>query len=135
MSISVDLSQIKAYSENLERIVASGKQKKLLSDCAKELAARLLAVVKPITPKDTGHLQNSWRCGTVERDGDVVKITVSNPVEYASYQEHGHRIMRNGKQIGIYEGKHFLDISVQEINEIAPEVLEDKIRAFLEGLA
>ena len=61
-------------------------------------------------------------------------ITVSNPVEYASYVEHGHRIMRGGKQVGVYPGQHFLDISVQEIKSIAPEVLEDKIRAFLEGL-
>ena len=134
MSISVDLSQLKAYSENLEKIIASGKQKKLLSDCAKELAARLIATVKPRTPVDAGHLRNSWRHGTVEFDGDTVTITVSNPVEYASYVEHGHRIMRGGKQVGVYPGQHFLDISVQEIKSIAPEVLEDKIRAFLEGL-
>lgn len=134
MSITVDVSQLKAWSDNLEKIVASGQQKKLLSDCAKELAKHLLRVVKLRTPIDTGYLVNHWTTGDVEINGDVVSIKVANPTEYASYVEHGHRIMKGGQQVGFVPGQHFLDISVQEIQEIAPEVLEDKILDFLKGI-
>lgn len=136
MSLTVDISQLKAYAQNLEKIVASGKQKQLLESCAKDLAARLLAVVKERAPVDTGHLRSSFQADEVVFENDVVSVKVhTSGVLYASCVEHGHRIMRGGKQVGVYEGQHFLDISVQEIKEIAPEVLEDKIRAFLEGLA
>ena len=154
MSITVDVSQLKAWSDNLEKIAASGQQKKLLSDCAKELAEHLVRTVKLRAPVDKGYLREHIFAGTkteksnsngetlyeyaqgkVTWEGDVATISVgTGSVGYATYVEHGHRIMKDGKQVGFVPGRHFMDISVQEIQEIAPEVLEDKILDFLKGI-
>ena len=154
MSITVDVSQLKAWSDNLEKIVASGQQKKLLEDCAKELAAHLVERMRYRAPIKTGRLENSIVAGTstiqkgknsetlykydlgkVTCKDDIVTISVgTSGIGYASYVEHGHRIMKDGKQVGFVPGRHFMDISVQEIQEIAPEVLEDKILDFLKGI-
>ncbi len=65
----------------------------------------------------------------IEHIGDVYKIEIRNPVEYTSYVEHGHRT-RDGE--GWVEGHFMLTISEQEIQTIAPRILEDKLRKLLE---
>ncbi len=117
--------------------------------CAKELAARLLAKVIKRTPvgvypsgsgKVGGTLRRGWTAGksqsaksyadslTIQHIGNVYKIEITNPVEYSSYVEHGHRT-RNHK--GWVEGKFMLTISEQELQTIAPKVLENKIKKLL----
>lgn len=63
----------------------------------------------------------------VEHTGNVFKIELVNPVEYASYVEHGHRTVSGGWATG----RFMLMISEQELQEIAPKVLERKIEKFL----
>lgn len=60
--------------------------------------------------------------------GGFLVIEIINPVEYASYVEYGHRT-RNHK--GWVPGRFMLTISEQEIQGIAPKVLEAKIKKFL----
>nr|DAM76271.1 MAG TPA: type I neck protein [Caudoviricetes sp.] len=67
---------------------------------------------------------------TVNHFGDMIVIEIVNPVEYASYVEYGHRT-RNHK--GWVPGRFMMTISVQEIQNIAPNVLENKVRRFLGG--
>lgn len=52
----------------------------------------------------------------------------SDPVEYASYVEYGHR---TANHTGWVQGQFMLTISEQEIQTIAPQVLEAKIKQFL----
>lgn len=117
--------------------------------CAKELAARLLAKVIKRTPvgvypsgsgKVGGTLRRGWTAGKnqnainyaqslqIQHIGDEYKIVITNPIEYASYVEFGHRT-RNHK--GWVEGKFMLTISEQELQTIAPKVLENKIKKLL----
>lgn len=63
--------------------------------------------------------------------GNVLKIEIINPVEYVSYVEFGHRTANHK---GWVEGKFMLTISEQEIQSIAPNVLEAKITKFLKGV-
>ena len=67
---------------------------------------------------------------TVNHVGDMVVIEIINPVEYASYVEYGHRTRNH---TGWVPGKFMMTISVQEIQSIAPDVLENKVRRFLGG--
>lgn len=67
---------------------------------------------------------------TVNHFGDMVVIEIINPVEYASYVEYGHRTRNH---TGWVPGKFMMTISVQEIQSIAPDVLENKVRRFLGG--
>ena len=117
-----------------------------IESCAKELAARLLAKVVKRTPvgnypygsgKVGGALRRGWTSGKnqnpssfagnikVNHYGGVYVIEITNPVEYASYVEFGHRT-RDGK--GWVKGKFMLTISEQELQRDAPKVLENKLK-------
>lgn len=154
--------------------------------CAKELAARLLALVIKRTPvgdysreievvakrdskyhkkgevytkkvntsgKKGGTLRRGWTAendrsamyaalfkGKTENVRDYVNnlqiekrdneyvIIIENPVEYASYVEYGHRTA-NGR--GWVPGHFMLTISEQEIQKIAPGLLQARIKQFL----
>lgn len=62
--------------------------------------------------------------------GGFLVIEIVNPVEYASYVEFGHRT-RNHE--GWVQGRFMLTMSEQEIQAIAPKVLESKIKKYLAG--
>lgn len=123
-----------------------------VESCAKELAARLLAKVIKRTPvgdypkssgKKGGTLRRGWtgekRASasayadslTVHHFGDTYVIEIVNPVEYASYVEYGHRTPNHK---GWVMGKFMMTISEQELQEIAPKVLERKVKKYMEGL-
>ena len=139
-----DLKDLKRKLEILEK----QKAEEFMEACAKELAARLLAKVIKRTPvgqypsgsgKVGGTLRRGWTAGKnqnaisyaqslqIQHVGDVYKIVITNPVDYASYVEFGHRT-RNHK--GWVEGKFMLTIS-EQIQTIAPRVLENKIKKLL----
>ena len=122
-----------------------------VESCAKELAARLLRIVVKRTPvgeypKSTGKKGGTLRRGwtgqkrssakgyadslTVHHFGDTYVIEIGNPVEYASYVEYGHRTANHK---GWVKGKFMMTISEQELEKIAPRVLENKIKKYLGG--
>lgn len=123
-----------------------------VESCAKELAARLLAKVIKRTPvgdypkssgKKGGTLRRGWTgekrvsasayadSMTVHHFGDTYVIEIVNPVEYASYVEYGHRTANHK---GWVSGVFMMTISEQELQEIAPKVLERKVKKYMEGL-
>lgn len=67
----------------------------------------------------------------VRREGDLYVIEITNPVEYASYVEFGHRT-RNHK--GWVKGHFMLTLSEKEIQRAAPAILQKKINRFLKGV-
>lgn len=117
--------------------------------CAKELAARLLRIVVKRTPvknypKSTGKKGGTLRRGwtgekrssaqgyaeslKVNHFGDTYVIEIVNPVEYASYVEYGHRTANHK---GWVKGHFMMTISEQELQRMAPKVLENKIEKYL----
>ena len=58
----------------------------------------------------------------------AIRIII-NPVEYAAYVEYGHR-KRNNQ--GWVPGKLMLTISETELRAVTPQILERKIKKFLE---
>lgn len=67
---------------------------------------------------------------TVHHFGDTHVIEIINPVEYAPYVEYGHRTANHK---GWVRGKFMMTISEQELKRIAPKVLENKVKKYLEG--
>lgn len=67
---------------------------------------------------------------TVHHFGDTYVIEIVNPVEYASYVEYGHRTANHK---GWVKGHFMMTISEQELETIAPKVLEAKIKKYLKG--
>ena len=89
-----------------------------------------------------GTLRNSWNIEkTVTKNGNVYEIEVFNPVEYASYVEYGHRqqagrfVPQIGKRLksNWVEGQFMLKISEEEIQNIAPQLLEKRLYEMLRG--
>jgi hypothetical protein len=110
------------------------------TECSKEIAARLLALVIPRTPvgqyparsgKTGGTLRRGWTAAadiSVTKQGDNYIVIISNPVEYAPYVEFGHRT-RNG---GYVEPQYMLTISEEKLKNVIPALLERKIKRKLQ---
>lgn len=98
---------------------------------------------KKVNPsgKQGGTLRKGWTA-KINHFGDVYVIEITNPVDYASYVEYGHRqtpgryVPALGKQLkhGWVRGRFMLTISEKEIRESAPKILEDKVNKFLRGI-
>lgn len=130
-----DFRELEELKNKIEKL--GDKKAEFMEACAKELAARLLAKVSKNTPtgiypsgsgKVGGTLKRGWTIGEIQHVGDVYKIEIINPVEYASYVEYGHR-SRNHKDW--IEGKFMMTISEQEIKVATPRILENKLKKML----
>lgn len=136
-------SQFQQFAKRFEKLSES-EIDNLCVDCARELAARLLALVIPATPvgkyprgsgNKGGTLRRGWGAKSaksgreyaqslhVTKAGNAYTVEIINPVEYASYVEFGHRTV-NG---GWVPGQYMLTISEEKLKKIAPSVLEKMI--------
>lgn len=149
-------ADLKKLQKKLNKI-QSGDTQAFIEGCAKELAARLLAKVIKRTPvgqypastgKKGGTLRRGWTSESHEQAqnggssnakayadslkinhvGNTLVIEIVNPVEYASYVEFGHRTANHS---GWVQGRFMLTMSEQEIQDIAPNVLERRIQKYL----
>ena len=149
-----DYRELERFRDNLEKLQKVDIDA-FCSQMSKEIAARLLRRVKQRTqtgevPKYIsdevkkkywqgyvgGTLKNNWKIqNVVTKNGNVYEIEVYNPIEYASYVEYGHRqhagqfVPQIGKRLkgGWVEGSFMLKISEEEIQRIAPRLLEKKL--------
>ena len=143
-----NIDGLKKFRDELNKLQDPDK---FVEACAKELAARLLAMVVKRTPvgeypkssgKKGGTLRRGWtgekrssaqnyaNSLTIHHFGDTYVIEIVNPVEYASYVEYGHRTANHK---GWVKGRFMMTISEQELEKIAPKVLENKIKKYLGG--
>lgn len=152
-----DYKQLQHLRDSLATL-QSMDMDRFCTEVSKELAARLLALVIPRTPvgqypkssgKKGGTLRRGWTSKTqadaasrggsndakayaealpVRKSGNAYTIEVINPVEYASYVEFGHRT-RGGD--GWVPGQYFLTLSEQDLERLAPGVIERKLEALL----
>ena len=150
MGVTVDTKELKAFRDKLNTL--SKEQTPIfLESAVKEMANRLLALVIPRTPVGNysggGTLRRGWTnlqaAGySVQRGANSYSITLTNPVYYASYVEYGHRqtpgryVPAIGKRLvaSWVEGQHFLKISEDELQGIAPTVLQTLLDNFLKAV-
>lgn len=152
-----DYKQLQRLRDSLATL-QSMDMDRFCTEVSKELAARLLALVIPRTPvgqypkssgKKGGTLRRGWTSKTqadaasrggsndakayaealpVRKSGNAYIIEVINPVEYASYVEFGHRTWGGD---GWVPGQYFLTMSEQDLERLAPGVIERKLEALL----
>lgn len=141
-----DYKQLKQLQENLNKVSGQLDMTVFCMDCCRELAARLLALVIPATPvgkypkssgKKGGTLRRGWGAEKasaarsyaeslpVVKSGLTYTIEITNPVEYASYVEFGHRT-RGGN--GWVEGRYMLTVSEEKLERMSPMILEKLLR-------
>ena len=161
-NLKFDKKELEKLQKQLEELEKGKARDKFFEDCAKEMAARLLSLVKPKTPvgvyddpsRKGGTLRRGWTGGKntdaeafaksleIEKSGNTYTITVADDVPYASYVEYGHRqkpgryVPAIGKRLkeGYVPGKRMLEISEQELEALAPKILQDKLENFLKGV-
>ena len=162
-NLKLDKKGLEKLQKQLEELEKGKARDKFFEDCAKELAARLLSLVVHKTPEGVypndssrkgGNLRRGWTGGKkmdaetfarslkVEKSGNTYTITVADDVPYASYVEYGHRqkpgryVPAIGKRLkeSLVPGKRMLEISEQELEALAPKILQDKLENFLKGV-
>lgn len=114
--MSVDYSQFIAFRDKFERL--SNEFEIFLKQFLIKQALDVLAKTKRKPPVDTGLLRNSWTIGEVVRDGDTLKVTISNAVEYAKYVEYGHMDRSHQKWIN---GKFMCSLSIIDVKKKMPK--------------
>ena len=147
--MSANYKQLSKFAKDIERLNAQQKEE-FLEACCKELAARLLQKVINNTISDTGTLRRGWTVDThedaasgkrvgvkdwcdsvqVKKQGNTYILDVTNPVDYASYYEYGHRTI-NGAGVGWVEGHFVLTIAEAELNAVTDGILAKKLQKYL----
>lgn len=145
-----DYSQFQNYVKNFEN--AQKEFETFLKTFLLQQAQRVVRSTKLRTPVDTGTLRNSWCIGNetkairYDKNGkvtgtdyqsafaneatiddvqiidDTLQVTISNPMEYASYIEYGQRS---------YLGRYMLTISMDEISAAMSGRFEKEFKNFL----
>lgn len=158
---SADFKELKEFQKKLQQL--EDERAEFCERCSKQLAGRLLAMVIKRTPVGVkandgeewegyvgGTLRRNWTGGKstsatayadslpVYKNGGNYTIVVSNPTEYASYVEFGHRqtpgryVPALGKRLKAswVNGKYMLTLSEKDLKSIAPTVLERELKKF-----
>lgn len=144
----VEFEQLIQLQERIQNMTES-EADAFMIDCVKSLAKRLLRKVKLRTPVGVygdedgdgdgntgGTLRINWHISSIKKSGNCYEIIVINKTEYASYVENGHR-QEPGRYVPVLgkclksawvEGVFMLKISEEEIQKIAPQLLEKKLK-------
>lgn len=148
--IKVDTKELDQFAQKLQK-ASKIDLMKFLEECSKQLAIRLLRRTISKTPYITSNLRRRWTdhqsplkakaknvtpeqwadTAQIVKRGKVYEITISNPTEYAPYVEYGHR--KAGGH-GWVPGKFMLTISIDEVERMAPAILQDLLMKFLKDL-
>lgn len=133
---NVDYQQLIRIQKNMQKLVDTDMDK-FCRDMAKELASRMLSRVIKRTPVGVyedgtvgGTLRRGWTVGEIKKVGLTYEIEVINPVEYASYVEYGHRTVNHR---GWVPGRFMMTISANEVESLAPNLLERRLKDLLKG--
>ena len=89
-------------------------------------------MLKTNTPVDTGTLRKAWTAEGPSLSGGGWVVKVSNPTEYASYVENGHRTRNHKNWV---PGQFFMKNSLNAINSQLPELITPGLWAFRDLLS
>lgn len=109
----------------------------VMKKTADTVAAEAFGRIVKATPVDTGQLRRSWTLQPVVKTKSGYSATIGTSLFYSIYVEYGHRIMRNGKQIGYAPPKYFLrdamDAFKPESQRFAQRAFEEALRHAVRG--
>ena len=125
---SINTKQFEELQKRVEQLQKADMDK-FCRTIAKELAARLIRMVKYRTPVDSGELRRNWQSdmNVVYRNNEY-RIHIYNATEYAIYVEYGHRT-RNHK--GWVEGRFMLTKSEILLGDKVEEIIAQRLNKFL----
>jgi hypothetical protein len=100
---------------------------KFLKEFLSEMAFRVIAKVKPRTPRITSALINSWQVGEIKALGTNLEIEIVNGMDYASFVEYGARNLNGTWR----NGRFMLTISIDEVANQIPLRFDKAWKQFL----
>lgn len=146
--MAIDLSELEKFRDKIKDL--EKELPEFERGCADEIAARLLRAVRQKTPvgiysedsgKMGGTLRRNWNVSNPKRVTGGFTVDVINNTEYASYVEYGHRqdvgryVPALGKRLKSpwVDGRHMLTDSVDEIQGKADDIVDRRLKRWLEG--
>lgn len=138
--MGLNYSQFRKLRDNFSKL--SDEYEAWLQSFLLNEANRFMALVKPLTPVDTGDLRNHWKIGKIFRQGDMICVEIINPMEYASFVEWGHKqtpgryVPQIGKKLvkDWVEGAHMMQISLDRIYAEMPARFNSEFTKWLKRL-
>lgn len=129
MGFSVEFDDLENYYD--EVVKATNGFDDFLKDFLIEMANRLIAETKKRTPVITGDLRRAWKLGDIIGSGTNISVEIKNGMEYATEVEYGHRLVKNGMEIGWVDGRFMLTISIDRIRKQIPLRYKIQFEQFL----
>ena len=158
---TVNYDGLKELQKNIEELAETLNMDAFCESCAKELAARLLALVIPKTPvgeypensgKNGGTLRRGWTSKTHEEAAigsgkgknakeyadslNVMKAGDTYTIEIVNPVEYASYVEFGHRTVngGWVEGHYMLTISEEKLKQMAPNILEKKLQEYLKGV-
>ena len=142
MAFSINYKELSAYVSSVT--LMKNDFNKFLREFLLEMADRVIARVKPRTPVGTpestgipnyvgGALRRNWELGDIKGEGRNISVEILNGTDYATDIEYGHRIMGGSEhnvEVGWYEGRFMLKISIDEIRKQMPIRYQNEFKKF-----
>ena len=122
--MKIDTKVLKDYRNSLGKFKRVTDE--IFMEATYEVATRVFRAPVKNTPVDTGFLRESWNIDDIKKKGSVYEIEISNDVEYASYVEYGHRIVRGGNTLGWKDGVFMLTISEKNLEKVMDKIFQRK---------
>lgn len=122
--MKIDTKVLKDYRNSLGKFKRVADE--IFMEATYEVAGRVFRATVKNTPVDTGFLRESWNIDDVKKKGSFYEIEISNYVEYASYVEYGHRIVRGGNTLGWKDGVFMLTISEKNLEKVMDRIFQRK---------
>ena len=133
----VDFSELVALRDkfqNLQNIIDD-----FCIQVTQEISQDFVKAVIAKTPGgQTGALKNNW-VSNIIKEGNIYKIEVINPLEYAEFVEFGHRqqpgryVKAIGKRLtkSWVEGKLMLTVTERDLQRNLDKIIREKVNAFI----
>lgn len=129
---TVDDEEFQAWASRVKGRIDSGQLKEEIGQSTKRIGVQAIRTLKNNTPVDSGTLRKAWSVEGPSVSGGGWIVKVSNPTEYASYVERGHRT-RGGENW--VPGQFFMKNSLNAINSQLPELITPGLWAFRDLLS
>lgn len=91
-----------------------------------------LRLVRPRTPVDTGTLRRMWQISDVKVYATYMVVYLVNPMEYASYMEHGFTY-NTAEGTKRFEGFHMAELSILQVQQQLPAKFQREFTQWLKA--
>ena len=129
---TVDDAEFQAWASRVKGRIDGGQLKEEIGQSTKRIGVQAIRTLKSNTPVDTGTLRKAWTVEGPSVSGGGWVIRVSNPTEYASYVESGHRTRDQKNWV---PGQFFMKNSLNAINSQLPDLITPGLWAFRDLLS